>query len=72
MRYAVSRFNQHQRDTAYRIYVSDTLRMIAVNTGNGYQRRWIDIVTAQAPHPDDGKTALQIAMEIPGLGLKEA
>ena len=26
MRYAITRYNQHQRDVAYRIYVTDCLR----------------------------------------------
>jgi hypothetical protein len=29
MRYATARFNQHQRDLAYRIYVTDVLRITA-------------------------------------------
>lgn len=32
MRYATARFNQHQRDLAYRIYVTDCLRMVTENT----------------------------------------
>lgn len=32
MRYATARFNQHQRDLAYRIYVTDCLRISAENT----------------------------------------
>ena len=32
MRYATARFNQHQRDLAYRIYVTDCLRITAENT----------------------------------------
>ena len=32
MRYATARFNQHQRDFAYRIYVTDCLRISAENT----------------------------------------
>ena len=32
MRYAIARFNQHQRDLAYRIYVTDCLRMVSENT----------------------------------------
>ena len=29
MRYAIARYNQHQRDLAYRIYVTDCLRISA-------------------------------------------
>ena len=32
MRYATARFNQHQRDLAYRIYVTDCLRIATENT----------------------------------------
>ena len=32
MRYASARFNQHQRDLAYRIYVTDCLRIATENT----------------------------------------
>ena len=32
MRYATARFNQHQRDLAYRIYVTDCLRILTENT----------------------------------------
>ena len=31
MRYATARFNQHQRDSAYRIYVTDCLRITTEN-----------------------------------------
>ena len=32
MRYAIARYNQHQRDLAYRIYVTDCLRITTENT----------------------------------------
>ena len=32
MRYAVARYNQHKRDLAYRIYVTDCLRITTENT----------------------------------------
>ena len=32
MRYATARFNQNQRDLAYRIYVTDCLRIATENT----------------------------------------
>jgi hypothetical protein len=32
MRYAIARYNQHRRDLAYRIYVTDCLRITAENT----------------------------------------
>ena len=32
MRYAIARFNQHQRDLAYRIYVTECSRITTENT----------------------------------------
>lgn len=32
MRYAITRYNQHQRDVAYRIYITDCLRIATENT----------------------------------------
>lgn len=32
MRYAETRYRQHQRDVAYRIYLADNLRIIGENT----------------------------------------
>ena len=49
MRYAVARYNQNQRDMAYRIYVTDTLRIISQNTAYGgdpyITKRWADIIS---------------------------
>ena len=50
MRYAMARFNQHQRDLAYRIYVTDCLRMVAENTaklsqGTYTATRFYDIIS---------------------------
>ena len=39
MRYAITRFNQHQRDLAYRIYVTDCLRI------------QVECITAIGGHP---------------------
>lgn len=33
MRYAVARYNEYRRETAYRVYVTDCLRVMAVFCG---------------------------------------
>jgi hypothetical protein len=66
MRYATARFNQHQRDLAYRIYVADCLRMATENTAKMSQgaytaARFYDIIN---PKPTDNRTGEEIATDI--------
>ena len=66
MRYATARFNQHQRDLAYRIYVTDCLRMATENTaklsqGTYTAARFYDIIN---PKPSDNRTGEEIAADI--------
>ena len=66
MRYATARFNHHQRDLAYRIYVTDCLRMATENTakmsqGSYTAARFYDIIN---PKPVDNRTGEEIAAEI--------
>ena len=66
MRYAMARFNQHQRDLAYRIYVSDCLRIISENTakmggGSYITAKLADIIN---PKPIDNRTGEEIAADI--------
>ena len=66
MRYATARFNQHQRDLAYRIYVADCLRMATENTakmsqGSYTAARFYDIIN---PKPVDNRTGEEIAADI--------
>ena len=66
MRYAMARFNQHQRDLAYRIYVTDCLRIISENTakmGNGsyITAKFADIIN---PKPVEKRTGEEIAADI--------
>ena len=66
MRYAMARFNQHQRDLAYRIYVTDCLRMVAENTakisqGSYTAARFYDIIN---PKPVDNRNGEEIAADI--------
>ncbi len=66
MRYAAARFNQNQRETAYRIYVTDCLRMMTENTanfakGSYVQRRYADFLKTPAR---DTRTGEQIAADV--------
>ena len=66
MRYAIARFNQHQRDLAYRIYVTDCLRIISENTakmggGSYITAKFPDIIN---PKPVDNRTGEEIAADI--------
>lgn len=66
MRYATARFNQHQRDFAYRIYVTDCLRMATENTakmskGAYTSARFYDIIN---PKPVEKRTGEEIAADI--------
>ena len=66
MRYATARFNQHQRDLAYRIYVTDCLRMATENTAKMSQgayaaARFYDIIN---PKPVDNRSGNEIAADI--------
>lgn len=66
MRYAMARFNQNQRDFAYRIYVTDCLRIISENTakiggGSYITAKFKDIIN---PKPVDNRTGEEIAADI--------
>lgn len=66
MRYAMARFNQHQRDLAYRIYVTDCLRIISENTakmggGSYITAKFADIINTK---PVDNQTGEEIAADI--------
>ena len=66
MRYAVARYQSHQRDLAYRIYVTDCLRIIGENTANmggvAYiSAKFSDIIN---PKPADNRTGEQVAADI--------
>ena len=66
MRYAVARYQSQQRDLAYRIYVTDCLRMISENTakisgGSYITAKLADIIN---PQPVDNRTGEEIATDI--------
>ena len=66
MRYAMARYQSQQRDLAYRIYVSDCLRIISENTakmggGSYITAKLADILN---PKPVDNRTGEEIAADI--------
>ena len=66
MRYAMARYKSQQRDLAYRIYVSDCLRIISENTakicgGSYITAKLADIIN---PKPVDNRTGEEIAADI--------
>ena len=66
MRYAMARYQSQQRDLAYRIYVTDCLRMVAENTaklskGTYTVAKFEDIIN---PKPIDNRTGEEIASDI--------
>ena len=66
MRYAMARYQSQQRDLAYRIYVTDCLRIISENTakmcgGSYITSKFSDIIN---PKPVDDRTGEEIAADI--------
>ena len=66
MRYATARFNQHQRDLAYRIYVSECLRMISENAASGGGGSYMAVKFEDVINPKhvDNRTGEEIAADI--------
>lgn len=59
-------YKQEQKEFAYRVYVSDTLKLITENTakyagGSHLTTRWADIV---AQKPADTRTGAEIARDV--------
>ena len=66
MRYAMARYQSQQRDLAYRIYVTDCLRIISENNakiccGSYITAKFEDIIN---PKPVDNRTGDEIAADI--------
>ena len=58
----MSKANQQAKDTAYRVYVTDCLKLIAENTGNiSLKSRYYDIVN---PKKADNRTGDEIVADI--------
>ena len=73
----MARLNEKARNDAYRIYVTDALRIVAENTaryagGNCIKARYIDVVE---PKKQDNRTCEEITADIVarcGLTIKKA
>ena len=61
MRYAITRYKSHRRDEAYRIYVTDNLRIIGKNTGTYMDKRYYDMVN---PKIQDNRTGEEIVADV--------
>ena len=58
----MSKANQQAKDTAYRVYVTDCLKLIAENTGNiSMKLRYYDIIQ---PKKADTRTGDEIVADI--------
>lgn len=66
MRYAMARYQSQQRDLAYRIYVSDCLRIISENTAKMFGGSYITAKLADIinPKPVEKRTGEEIAADI--------
>ena len=66
MRYVIARYNSYQREVAYRIYVTDCLRIMTENTarfakGTYMQKRYADAIR---PVAVDHRTGEEIAADV--------
>ena len=66
MRYAIARYQSQQRDLAYRVYVSDCLRIISEHTAQMCVGSYITVKLADIinPKPVDNRTGEEIAADI--------
>lgn len=70
LEYCVKRFNNAQREEIYRIYISDTLRIISENTakfvgGNYIKKRYYDFVKEPNGHTkNDNRSAKEIINDV--------
>ena len=68
MRYVEARISQEMRSKAYRIYVTDGLKLISENTakyagGSAFKQRYFDLFNKQ---PEETRTGEEIILEIKG------
>lgn len=66
MRYTVARYNENQREVAYRIYVTDALKALSENTSHLAGGSAMCIRYAEMIHPTkvDARSAKEIADDI--------
>ena len=67
MRYVLAQYKREQEDKAYRIYVTDALRLISENTassvgGKYITARFADVIAP--PKEEDNRTCEEITAEI--------
>ena len=67
MRYVLAKYRREQEDKAYRIYVTDALRLISENTassvgGKYITARFADVIAP--PKEEDNRTCEEITAEI--------
>lgn len=67
MRYAIALYNEKQCDKAYRIYVTDSLKLITENTarlvndGQYMTMRWCDVIRNE---PVDNRSGEEVAADV--------
>lgn len=67
MRYVIAQYRREQEDKAYRIYVTDALRLISENTassvgGKYITARFADVIAP--PKEEDNRTCEEITADI--------
>lgn len=67
MRYVLAQYRREQEDKAYRIYVTDALRLVSENTassvgGKYITARFADVIAP--PKEEDNRTCEEITAEI--------
>lgn len=71
MRYVVARWQESQRELAYRIYVSDSL--YAIGRQQGLKTRWWDMISQNEKTTDEppAEAIIQTVMATAGLRFKD-
>lgn len=66
MRYVLTRYTEYQRDVAYRIYVTNCLRMITENSAKSGGGSYIKVSFADILYPKivDSRTGDEIARDV--------
>ena len=66
MRYAIARYQSQQRDLAYRIYVSECLRMISENAASGGGGSYMAVKFEDVLNPKqvENRTGEELAADI--------
>ena len=65
MRYVRARYNQHQRDWAYRFYIAECARIMANNTAEAENKMILNIGLHDVlyPKPEDDETGEEMAQK---------